>query len=375
MKFLMSFLICTCLYVSLHACSTPVFQYALERLEPEPYDLYILHDKKLTPEQKAKAESVEQYFESFSSNPALYAQYIQDIKDIPENLSKHILSTKKSTWPLAVLAFPGTDMLPHPLYSTPLKDLDTQSLLSSPLRTELAKRLAGGHSCVWIIVKSKDQEKNKKVISTLESSFKKIIPTLQNNINERLQSMEFDESGGELDDGTLNTGIPTVKASIMLLDRDNKQEALLLGMLTRLIPEIHDMTDPVAFPIYGRGRALWPMPAKDVTPDNIDSTLSFLCGSCSCQIKDENPGYDLMLSVDWDSIITDTYIGQTEMPELTGPTAHAETDTDSTPTSSPNLPTPQEEKQKFGLFFIIAAIVALSALIMGTIRIFKQRDS
>ena len=94
-------------------------------------------------------------------------------------------------------------------------------------------------------------------------------------------------------------------------------------MLTRKQANLVDATEPIAFPVYGRGRALWPMPGSDITAANIESTMEFLCGSCSCQIKDQNPGYDLMLCVDWEQLIENRLVGQTEMPELTGPSADA----------------------------------------------------
>lgn len=52
--------------------------------------------------------------------------------------------------------------------------------------------------------------------------------------------------------------------------------------------------------VFGRGRAI-PICADDeITNSIIDQILYFVTGSCSCKIKEENPGYDLQLPIYWD---------------------------------------------------------------------------
>jgi hypothetical protein len=33
--------------------------------------------------------------------------------------------------------------------------------------------------------------------------------------------------------------------------------------------------------------------------DLIRELTEFLCGACSCQVKEQNPGFDLLLTTDW----------------------------------------------------------------------------
>jgi hypothetical protein len=43
------------------------------------------------------------------------------------------------------------------------------------------------------------------------------------------------------------------------------------------------------------------IPSADVdSPLARDLTL-FLAGACSCQVKEQNPGFDLLIDADWDS--------------------------------------------------------------------------
>jgi hypothetical protein len=51
---------------------------------------------------------------------------------------------------------------------------------------------------------------------------------------------------------------------------------------------------------------------------NIEEGCVFACGACSCQIKQENPGVDLLLAFDWQSKIVGSAMKQPELPELSG---------------------------------------------------------
>ena len=40
---------------------------------------------------------------------------------------------------------------------------------------------------------------------------------------------------------------------------------------------------------------------KQLTAANVERWASFLCGPCSCRVKESNPGIDLLLRADWES--------------------------------------------------------------------------
>jgi len=75
-------------------------------------------------------------------------------------------------------------------------------------------------------------------------------------------------------------------------------------MLLRSEPDLIDRTDPMIFPVFGRGRALLPLIGAGITADNIHSSASFLVGACSCEVKELNPGFDLLLAADWDELLS-----------------------------------------------------------------------
>jgi len=44
----------------------------------------------------------------------------------------------------------------------------------------------------------------------------------------------------------------------------------------------------------------------------IEDVTHFLLGSCSCEVKAQNPGWDLLLNVDWDEALKKA--GGTSLP-------------------------------------------------------------
>jgi len=39
--------------------------------------------------------------------------------------------------------------------------------------------------------------------------------------------------------------------------------------------------------------------AKQLNAGLIEDLTMFLCGACSCQVKERNPGFDLLLATNW----------------------------------------------------------------------------
>ena len=72
----------------------------------------------------------------------------------------------------------------------------------------------------------------------------------------------------------------------------------------------------MVFPIFGRGRVLYALVGKGIRADNLGEAARFLIGSCSCQIKEQNPGVDLILSADWKKLLKTDKLLDEELPKL-----------------------------------------------------------
>jgi hypothetical protein len=58
-----------------------------------------------------------------------------------------------------------------------------------------------------------------------------------------------------------------------------------------------------AAPVVGRGRVLGSWKLTDLDDVALEDITMFLTGSCSCRVKNQNPGWDVLLKVDWESAL------------------------------------------------------------------------
>ena len=89
-------------------------------------------------------------------------------------------------------------------------------------------------------------------------------------------------------------------------------------MLLGIEDDLRDLQEPMAFPIFGRGRVLYALVGRGINPDTISETCSELIGPCTCTVKEENPGVDLVMSVDWDSRVESRIENESVPLTLTG---------------------------------------------------------
>jgi hypothetical protein len=171
-----------------------------------------------------------------------------------------------------------------------LSEESYSSIVSSPLRQKIGARLAKGEAAVWILLESGDAEKDGSAHETLTAQLASLAGTL--------------ELPASVD---AKTDIP-ISFAIERLARSDPAEVLLINMLLSTEPDLRDPEFdglPMVFPVFGRGRVLYALIGEGINPDTIREACEFLTGACSCEIKDLNPGADLLLAMDWKSAIAD----------------------------------------------------------------------
>ncbi|HBV65735.1 MAG TPA: hypothetical protein DEF45_22255, partial [Rhodopirellula sp.] len=180
----------------------------------------------------------------------------------------------------------------------PLSKAIEVGILDSPVRRELGKRLLSGHSVVWIIVRADtktgsqpaSQNLNAKADAALTSSFSWLSTNL-----------ELPEGIG-LPGSELHSEIPLLlKFSTLEISREDMKESFLINLFSELQPEATRRGEDLIIPVFGRGRALEVIPASVLTTPLVKDLTVFLSGACSCQVKEQNPGFDLLMSVDWNT--------------------------------------------------------------------------
>jgi hypothetical protein len=99
------------------------------------------------------------------------------------------------------------------------------------------------------------------------------------------------------------SGEPQPPATLESLEvhRDDPAERWLVRMLLAVEDDLHEIDEPMIFGCYGRGRAMEPYLGEGITQENLLMLIGYMTGSCSCEIKELNPGMDLLTAWDWEA--------------------------------------------------------------------------
>ncbi|HXG11653.1 MAG TPA: hypothetical protein VNK04_17995 [Gemmataceae bacterium] len=277
------------------ACNVPVFRYALERWPADPYEVFVFHRGPLDPEAKA-AVALLQKHAGGAGSPANLNLHLLDLdkNEADEALLKWLQTQGNPELPWMVVRYPLATGINVTVWSGRLSPAAATALLDSPVRREITKRIASGETAVWLLLECGDQKKDDAAARLLQTHLAKLQTTLQ-----------LPELTDPVADRIAPTGPPLrIRFSLIRLPRSSPDEHMLIHMLLHSEEDLTDFTDePMAFPVFGRGRALWALVGKGITEENIDEAGAFLVGPCSCEVKRQNPGTDLLMTADWDSLI------------------------------------------------------------------------
>jgi hypothetical protein len=145
---------------------------------------------------------------------------------------------------------------------------------------------------VWLLLESGDAEKDAAAAELLAAELKEL--------ETELKLPELTEAPED----NLLAGPPLKLAfSTLRIPRRDSADEPLVQMLIRSEPDLAERNDPMIFPVFGRGRALFPLIGAGITAENIYDSAAFLVGACSCEVKELNPGFDLLLAAEWDTLL------------------------------------------------------------------------
>ena len=303
------------------ACQTPVFRYALEKWPGDYYPLMIYHDGPLSADDKAIVDWLGKVQETEGSQVSVY---VLDISKCVTTQPATAPATSRPTsrpspvdaqWAYLLKKFPPPADVPMPamvlryptqygpegqtwpvVQSGPLDGKIAREIIDSPARQKIAKRLLSGDSTVWVLLESGDKAKDAAVAKTLETEL--------GRLNKELR---LPEQAPTPDVGPYEREIVVelkLKFTMLRVSRTDPAERMFIKMLLGSEEGLAQLKDPIAFPIFGRGRALAAFAGKGIEPDNIESACIFLVDRCSCQVKRLNPGTDMMFTVDWDAALS-----------------------------------------------------------------------
>lgn len=299
------------------ACKVPVFRYALERWESDAYRAVILYrgaDLK---------SSVEVLAAPLVNAPANLEVELINVADLTEEQKWQIDDVDVvGKIPQLRLHYPHGSNIEAPLWEGPLDTTSVSRVIDSPIRTQLVDAILKGSSTTWILLQCGDASRD----AAAETRLRALLDTVTANLTIPEGVVRADEvtAEGTTKDGqplemddVLRTEIPLkIHFPIFTLSRETPAESIFIKMLEHFGGK---PDEPVAIPVFGRGRALEGIPASALSKASISGACDYLCGECSCQVKDENPGLDLLLAVDWNAKLEGTsFIVERALPALSG---------------------------------------------------------
>ena len=209
------------------------------------------------------------------------------------------------------LSFPKEHRITGIVWQGPLTEENANKFINSPSRKKALKQLRQGDATVWLFLESGDAIRDDKQYAILQEELKRLSKTL------KLSETATDVDGNPLDIKVINTG---VNFSSVRIDRNDPMEEIFISILMRTEPDLKYFEKaPLAFPLFGQGRVLYALVGNGIKSKNIETACSTIIGWCSCIIKDDNPGTDLLFAANWEEIIGDSsWIQPEQLPNITG---------------------------------------------------------
>ncbi len=286
------------------ACNVPVFRYALERWNSDPYVLVVYHREGFTPDQQGAIDEFVSASRDRSAN--LIVREARLGQNMPQPFQELWKAQNQPTLPWAVVRYPAPTGIEPSLWSGPLQAQELKTLLDSPARRELSRRLLRGDTAVWLLVESGDKSRDDALARLLETESKRLE-----------QRLELPRSLP--DDPPLTSALPLkVAFSTLRIGRSDPGEHLFIDQLLNWDPRLKATKEPLLFPVFGRGRVLPPALGEGIGPGMIETVARLLTGPCSCQIKQMNAGFDLLLAANWNALAGAEPAGQAASPPLVG---------------------------------------------------------
>jgi hypothetical protein len=274
------------------ACSVPVFRYALEHWAPSPYEALVFHDRPLTDAQLACLGKLE------DDRLNVSVRHI-DLRGPLRDDHRAILATRPAGEPLpwVSIRYPDSDEKTPAVWTGRLDQVPS-TLGDSPARRELVRQLGKGTAVVWILLDgdAATEKMLRDELSRLEKTIK--LP--------------------EVEPADLKSGLPLKLSFAVLKIARTGLESDLARELLGSDDDLRKARGPVLFPVVGRGRMLFGLHGKGLTAGEVAQVAAFACGACSCQVKELNPGVDLLLRADWQRLL-DVTADEDEAPAVAAP--------------------------------------------------------
>ena len=292
--------------IAASACSVPVFRYALERWPVSPYGAVVIADAPLTAAEQEAFSFLETASDGETSAPLNLMVRQWTSEELAKSSLAKVLPKPRDRRAQLHLIFPASKGIHPPIWSGALTMAAAKSLMDTPFRKSLAKKIVEGNSGVCILLESGDKARDDAAAKALEGYLAEVTKALAlpSGITKVDGSITGDGPANYDPTDQLRSAIPLkVTFTSMRLPRKGV-DSILVALLMSLEEDLAEYSDqPMVFAVYGRARVLPPLIGEGITLNNVGEIAAFLVGACSCQVKALNPGVDLLLGHDWDRAV------------------------------------------------------------------------
>jgi hypothetical protein len=259
-------------------CSIPVFRYALERWRVAPYPGVLFHKGPLAAEARSLLAEIDASHLNLAIEPV----------DVSVPLSDELRKLWEPDAPLPRLVLTYPDQPEAVAWRGAFDPANVRGLIDSPRRRETIKLLTAGTSVVWWLFESGDAAKDKAAAELMTRE----LARLEQDIKIPLPGP---------DDPPLRSAIP-LKVAFTLI-RVPPASPLETAFAETLSRARRDWTLPAVVPMFGRGRALGSLCGAEINADLVSRMAEYVTDACSCEVKELNPGVDLLFAADWEELL------------------------------------------------------------------------
>ncbi len=299
------------------ACNTPVYRYAMYNWPPAPFFVFYFHDG----ETPAEDEKVNKLITELAESGPAFANVLLEPVDVSAGELDNLPKPVKEAWQALVDERDEKTKSAHlvftswgaKLHAGRLDEATVRALVDSPLRKKIGGLLEDGCAAVMVFMPGSNAEENKKAEEIARDVIAQAaagkIP-VESGFLDASMSQWMPPAEGAEDDAAQETlseeeriaAASRLKMGLVKADRSDEAEKWLARFLMAMEDDLEDLTEhPMIFFSYGRGRAMPPYVGKGINAENLTAEIQFLASACSCFVKEQNPGADLLMQWDWEA--------------------------------------------------------------------------
>ncbi len=284
-----------------HGCNIPVFRYALERWNADQTEIIVFSSGVLTEEESRFTAQLQQKSVNAggNSNCRVIPVVVNDGKAESEQQlweSLHQSQQQLSLPFVVVRSRTGRNRVVNHWNASLRETMQSATLNTSPARQEMVRRILEGDAIVWLVLKPETSAASTAAAATCSMMLREQCTVLS-------RKLELPDGIG-LPGSELYSEVPLLlQFSVLEVSGKDPAERYLVEQLAGFQQQAWDQGQPLIVPVFGRGRVLEVIPAEDMSPQLMQELSGFLCGACSCQVKEQNPGFDLLLDTPWNSLL------------------------------------------------------------------------